>query len=238
MRPQRFTTLAAHGLAVLCLGLAGTCAAHYGGAFKAPAAVGAKQAQASAATNGPPAREAVPRVRLANSGGSWPFSFLEGLFGVGPQSTPRRSRQREYRLPQSSRRAPSPSDRPPSVPRETAGGTYRTMCVRLCDGYYWPVSFATLRSNFTRDAQTCAKSCGASAALYYYPNPGGEAEDMVSLEGRPYKGLGTAFLYRATYDSSCKCRAHPWEEAAIERHKGYAKPGAVREAARGGRRSR
>jgi hypothetical protein len=115
--------------------------------------------------------------------------------------------------------------------------TFRTMCVRLCDGYYWPVSFATTRATFDRDARACAQSCSASATLYYYPNPGGESEQMVNLEGQPYKSLGTAFLYRSTYDANCKCRAHPWEAQAVERHKGYIKPPAVRAAtARGGRR--
>jgi hypothetical protein len=111
------------------------------------------------------------------------------------------------------------------------------MCVRLCDGYYWPVSFATAREGFERDARACAQSCNASAVLYYYPNPGGEVDDMVSLEGRTYKSLGTAFLYRTTYDANCKCRPHPWEAEAAERHKGYAKPTQLRAAVRGGRRS-
>ena len=31
--------------------------------------------------------------------------------------------------------------------------TYRTICVRLCDGYYFPVSFSTLPNHFQRDAQ-------------------------------------------------------------------------------------
>jgi uncharacterized protein DUF2865 len=176
-------------------------------------------------------QEAVPSVRLANSGGSWPFSFLENLFGPGPQT-------RRARPPQPAPRG-APRQDPRSAPAgEATGGTYRTMCVRLCDGYYWPVSFATSKSRFGRDAEICAKSCGSSVGLYYHPNPGGEPEDMVSLDGRPYKSLGTAFLYRATYDPACKCRAHPWEEAAIERHKGYAKSGAVRAAANGRRRSR
>ena len=29
--------------------------------------------------------------------------------------------------------------------------TYRTLCVRLCDGYYFPVSFSTLPNHFQRD---------------------------------------------------------------------------------------
>jgi hypothetical protein len=96
------------------------------------------------------------------------------------------------------------------------------MCVRLCDGYYWPVSFATLKESFGRDEQTCLRSCGASTALYYYRNPGGDLEDMVSLQGMPYKSLGTAFLHRTTYDARCKCRPHPWEAESAERHKAYA----------------
>lgn len=63
------------------------------------------------------------------------------------------------------------------------------MCVRLCDGYYWPVSFATLKESFGRDEQTCLGSCSSSTALYYYHNPGGHVEDMVSLQGMPYKSL-------------------------------------------------
>jgi hypothetical protein len=117
---------------------------------------------------------------------------------------------------------PMPPPLPGPPPAEAVAPTYRTMCVRLCDGYYWPVSFATSMDAFERDEQVCRKSCGATVALYYYPNPGGEADAMVSLAGRPYKDLSTAFLYRSVYDPACKCRPHPWEEAAIERHKSYA----------------
>jgi hypothetical protein len=112
------------------------------------------------------------------------------------------------------------------------------MCVRLCDGYYWPISFATGRASFERDSKVCKQSCEAPAALYYYPNPGGELDDMVNLEGKPYKGLGTAFLYRATYDASCKCRPHPWEAEAIERRKKNALPKGSRSAAQRSRRNR
>ena len=34
--------------------------------------------------------------------------------------------------------------------------TYRTLCVRLCDGYYFPVSFSTLPNHFQRDCGACA----------------------------------------------------------------------------------
>jgi hypothetical protein len=153
----------------------------------------------------------------ANSGGGF-FSFLEGLFGP-PPGGPRRERWPE-RAPPAMRSQPPEAAVP--MPPPEAVATYRTMCVRLCDGYYWPMSFAAARDIFERDAQACRKSCGATVALYYYPNPGGAVEEMVSLTGRPYKALSTAFLYRSVYDPACRCRPHPWEEASIERHKAYA----------------
>jgi uncharacterized protein DUF2865 len=222
--------MAVYGLATLAtLGLAGTCAAQYGGGL---AAAPGLQERVPGRADAPLPREG--RVRLANSGGGWPFSFLESLFGSGQPSAPRRPERRPLPAPRSQPR----QEPPPAAPGQAAGETYRTMCVRLCDGYYWPVSFATGKDRFGHDAGMCARSCDGSVALYYYPNPGGEVDDMVSLDGKPYKSLGTAFLYRATYDPACKCRAHPWEESAIERHKGYARSGEVRAAAGGRRRGR
>ncbi len=108
--------------------------------------------------------------------------------------------------------------------RENNGSTYRTMCVRLCDGFYWPVSFATTKDNFEKDEQTCQASCGGAknARLFSYPNPGGSTDDLEDDNGVPYKKLPNAFAFRTTYNDSCKCRAHPWEEQALDQHKIYA----------------
>ena len=35
------------------------------------------------------------------------------------------------------------------------GDTYRTVCVRTCDGYYYPISFSTNASRFREDEMTC-----------------------------------------------------------------------------------
>ncbi len=101
-------------------------------------------------------------------------------------------------------------------------GTYRTMCVRLCDGYFWPISFATSQYNFERDQQRCEASCTSDARLFRYQNPGEDFEDMQDLNGEPYKALRTAFKFRKTYDQACSCRPQPWEQASLERHKLYA----------------
>ncbi len=85
-------------------------------------------------------------------------------------------------------------------------GTYRTLCVRKCDGYYFPISFSTVPARFAADEQTCQSMCpGANAALYIYRNPGEEVGQMVSLTGEPYSALPTAFRYRQEYDAACTC---------------------------------
>lgn len=87
-------------------------------------------------------------------------------------------------------------------------GTYRTLCVRTCDGYYFPISFSTVPERFVVDQQTCQAMCpGAQVALYAHHNPGEEADSMVSISGEPYTALPTAFRYRSEYDPSCTCRS-------------------------------
>jgi len=103
--------------------------------------------------------------------------------------------------------------------RHERAATYRTLCVRLCDGYYFPVSFSTTRAEFARDADRCAASCGGEARLFYHANPGGDVDTMVDLTGMGYADLPTAFKYRKTLVKGCACRPQPWSEAERERHR-------------------
>jgi hypothetical protein len=89
-----------------------------------------------------------------------------------------------------------------------ASGTYRTMCVRTCDGYYFPISFATSPANFARDEQTCQARCPGTKVELYYHVPSEESASMVSLAGVPYEDLPAAFLYRkadAPRAPGCTC---------------------------------
>ncbi len=86
--------------------------------------------------------------------------------------------------------------------------TVRTVCVRTCDGYFWPVSYSTLPEYAGNDAAQCAQQCpGTDVQLYYYNNPGQEPEQMVSLYGQAYTELPNAFRYRKEFDAGCACKA-------------------------------
>jgi hypothetical protein len=102
-----------------------------------------------------------------------------------------------------------PSGREDSYVRiEGYGDTFRTLCVRTCDGYYFPISFSTDASRFGDDARACAAACpGSEVSLYVHRSPGEGVDQMVSLSGEPYTALPTAFAYRKAYNPSCTCRA-------------------------------
>jgi hypothetical protein len=90
--------------------------------------------------------------------------------------------------------------------------TYRTLCVRLCDGYYFPVSFSTLPNHFQRDADQCQSQCAAPAELYYHQNPGGAVEQMVSVGSQqPYTSLKSAWRYRKEFVQGCSCKAAEYQ---------------------------
>jgi Protein of unknown function (DUF2865) len=96
--------------------------------------------------------------------------------------------------------------------------TYRTICVRLCDGYYFPVSFSTLPNHFPRDADVCQSHCAAPAELYYYQNPGGAVEQAVSAKNQqPYSSLRSAFRYRKEYVQGCSCKEAEYVPQAGEK---------------------
>jgi hypothetical protein len=96
-------------------------------------------------------------------------------------------------------------------------GTYRTVCVRTCDGFYFPISYSTVPSRFPADAQACQRLCPASqVTLYTYRNPGEAVEQAVSADGSaPYTALPNAFRYRKEVVSGCSCRAagETWAQA-------------------------
>ncbi len=94
---------------------------------------------------------------------------------------------------------------PSGAPLSSA--TYRTVCVRLCDGYYFPVSFSTLPSHFEQDENVCQSKCAAPVELYYYQNPGATVDQSVALHTQePYTTLKTAFRYRKQLVPGCSCK--------------------------------
>ncbi|MGO8910456.1 MAG: DUF2865 domain-containing protein [Bradyrhizobium sp.] len=107
----------------------------------------------------------------------------------------------------------------PNTPPADVGpqsGTYRTVCVRSCDGAFFPISFATVPARFPDDEKTCKALCPAAEAnLYAYRNPGEDMNQAVSISGQPYSSSPNAFRFRQEFNPSCACKAagQTWSDA-------------------------
>lgn len=99
---------------------------------------------------------------------------------------------------------------------------YNTMCVRLCDGFYFPISYGVRRGRLYQDNRACMSRCDGEARLFHYPTQGGSVQTMVDMAGRPYASLPNAFRYRKALVSGCTCKAAPWSGEMAARHRGYA----------------
>jgi hypothetical protein len=125
-----------------------------------------------------------------------PRGFFESLFG-GPQPV---------NVP-----PPSPGDYP-----QIGGSGYKTLCVRTCDGYYFPISFSTSPSHFADDEQVCQRQCpAAEAVLFSYRSSSEDVGQAVASNGRAYRDLANAFRYRKELVPACGCKAHgqSWADA-------------------------
>jgi hypothetical protein len=95
-------------------------------------------------------------------------------------------------------------------------GTYRTVCVRACDGGYFPISFATVPQRFADDEKTCKALCPATEAnRYAYRNPGEDMNQAVSVSGQAYTSSPNAFRFRQEFNPTCSCKAagQTWSDA-------------------------
>jgi|SRR5581483_2180281 len=127
-----------------------------------------------------------PQYRTAST---QPRGFFDSLFGPGSVTTP-------------------------AEPYQST--TFRTVCVRTCDGYYFPISFSTVPGKFADDEKVCQRMCpAAEVALYSHRNPGEDMSQAVSISGRPYTQLPTAFKYRQEVNPACSCRraGQSWSDA-------------------------
>jgi hypothetical protein len=105
---------------------------------------------------------------------------------------------------------------PPSSSDVPLAGTFRTLCVRTCDGYYFPISYSTVPGKFAEDEALCRRLCpAAEVVLFSHRNPGEDVSRAVSATGKLYTELPTAFSYRKQFNASCSCRApgQSWADA-------------------------
>lgn len=147
-----------------------------------------------------------------------PRNFLESLFGGG-QSEP-----------------PPPGDVPPDqVPNadqdQKAHGGSEAVCVRTCDGSFFPLNYSARRSSSETLTELCKSLCPNAEASVYTLAPGQQIQTAVSLDGTPYYDLPAALKYQKALDPNCTCRppGQSWADALgdAERVLGHERKGDI-----------
>ncbi len=97
------------------------------------------------------------------------------------------------------------------------GGGSQAVCVRTCDGFFFPVNYEGAHSN-DRYAEACQLACPAASTEVYFMPRGGELHQAATQTGHRYTALPAAFRYRKERDASCSCKAQEqtWGEVLAQ----------------------
>jgi hypothetical protein len=95
-------------------------------------------------------------------------------------------------------------------------GPRRLVCVRKCDGYFFPLAGAS--GSAASDGELCRAQCPNADVEVFVSPAYGDLKFGVSLSGTPYTALPNAFKYRTSYDPTCSCRkpGQSWSDALNE----------------------
>jgi hypothetical protein len=79
------------------------------------------------------------------------------------------------------------------------------ICVRSCDGFFFPVNFEGLTARDEHGA-VCQALCPGAETEVLYMRLGADIETAATRDGRPYSSLPNAMRYRENRDPACFCR--------------------------------
>src|SRR5579863_2532767 len=123
-----------------------------------------------------------------SGGGESPISFIVGQSG-GQHSAPQTL-------------APALESRKvANLARSAQSLSSRGVCVRLCDGAFFPIDGIGQGNE-----AACLSQCpGAPTQVFYMPTGSDQIDDAIASDGQRYAALPVAFRYRSIVDSTCTC---------------------------------
>ena len=158
---------------------------------------------------------------------SGPGNVFEALFGglarLGGSPGPGAADGRPIRGSRGgSRETNSPGNPARKGGVQAHAGSY-AVCVRTCDGSFFPVSYSGAGSRADSLEDVCRALCpNADMALYSFPF-GGTIEEAESPSGEPYANLPNASKFEKAFDPSCSCRrkGQSWADALADAEARY-----------------
>jgi hypothetical protein len=128
-----------------------------------------------------------------------PRGFFETLFGGRPD-------------PQ------QPDIMVPPLEDETPRGGSMAVCVKSCDGSFFPVSYSAHRGNLDELNDLCRALCPNAEVTLYTRSLSRDMKSAISIGGEPYRDTRNAFKFEKSVEPSCSCKAsgQTWVEALAD----------------------
>jgi hypothetical protein len=149
-----------------------------------------------------------PPPQAARAEPARPRNFLEELFNPRPEPAPLQPR------------VPNFGDQPRIMDEEGVGvgggGRFRAVCVRTCDGFFFPLATGVSSSNLPHLERSCSNLCPAQEVVLFTQSGSEEPiEQARSASGRSYLDLPNAGRFRREFNPACQCRPRhqSWAEA-------------------------
>jgi hypothetical protein len=148
-------------------------------------------------------------AQCANPGGGQQHGIFDALFG-----NPSDRQSDVQTVPLNPDPNANPDQSPADADKEAHAGS-KAVCVRSCDGSFFPVSYSAGGGRLDELQDMCRALCpNADVGLYTY-SPSADIQTAVSISGARYMDSPNALKYRKTLDSTCSCRrrGQSWADA-------------------------
>jgi len=130
-----------------------------------------------------------------------PKNFFEELFGLDASEEPPEIRQQS---PDSFGLAPEPWVE--DTPEDSRLGGSTAICVRECDGGFFPAGFHATSANLDDLDRLCKALCPNASVKLYTRSQWRSLDDAVSIDGVRYNEHPNAFKFQTSYDPACGCK--------------------------------
>lgn len=87
-----------------------------------------------------------------------------------------------------------------------AYGGSQVLCVRTCDGGFFPLNFSARGAPQDQLQDLCQALCPNAEVKLYTRNPASAIETALGVDGTPYRDLPNALKFAKTFDPSCTCK--------------------------------
>ena len=94
----------------------------------------------------------------------------------------------------------------------------KAICVRTCDGGFFPLGNAGSDEGLAGLQNLCSALCPNTEAKLYTTPDTDNLESATSVDGAAYSALPTAFKFQKTFDATCTCKppGKSWVEALAQ----------------------